>query len=177
MFILLGKSSGLIPLASNLGIGIWYSGLCGGWCCPSCWTAWREEDSWRDFFPTFLGLMGCPLQAGALKWFHQVTGLWAVFDSFSPQGRLQLGPEVSHCQFVQGGQIWCCLHQVGAAFPTAATLYGQLLPQQGGAIQFWVPPQSHETSSEIHHGPSWGGWLVAPPPLSVLVASPNSAHC
>jgi hypothetical protein len=35
-FSLLGRSSGLIPLASNPGIGTSYSGLCGERCCPSC---------------------------------------------------------------------------------------------------------------------------------------------
>jgi hypothetical protein len=39
-FSLLGKSSGLIPLVSNPGIGAWCAGLCGEGCCPPCWTAW-----------------------------------------------------------------------------------------------------------------------------------------
>jgi hypothetical protein len=39
MFNLLGKSTGLIPLTSILGIGAWYSGICGEKCFPSCQTA------------------------------------------------------------------------------------------------------------------------------------------
>jgi hypothetical protein len=48
-FSLLGKSSGLIPLVSNLAIGAWSSGLCGEGCCPFCQTAWGR-DNWRFFF-------------------------------------------------------------------------------------------------------------------------------
>jgi hypothetical protein len=39
-----------------------------------------------------------------------LIGLWAVFSSLCPQGRLQLGPEVTHCQFVQGDHICCCFY-------------------------------------------------------------------
>jgi hypothetical protein len=55
--------------------------------------------------------MGCPLQAGALKWSHQITGLGAVFVPFCAQDRIQLVLEVTHCQFMQSGQICCCFHQ------------------------------------------------------------------
>jgi hypothetical protein len=70
-FSLLDKSSGLIPLVSNPGIGAWYSGLCVGR------VLFLLLDRWKDFFffSTILGVMGCPLQAGALKWSHQVTSL------------------------------------------------------------------------------------------------------
>jgi hypothetical protein len=47
-----GKVSGLIPLASNPGIGSWYSGLCGEGCHPSCQTTWGG-DGWRVFFFSF----------------------------------------------------------------------------------------------------------------------------
>jgi hypothetical protein len=79
-FSLLGKSSGFISLVSNPSIGAWYSRLCGDRCCPSCWTAWGG-DNWRVFlffFSTFFGLMGCPLQAGALKWSHQACEQYLV---------------------------------------------------------------------------------------------------
>jgi hypothetical protein len=59
-FSVIGKSSGVIPLASNPGIGTWYSWLCGEGCCPSCRIAWGG-DGWRVFFflfPAILGLMG-----------------------------------------------------------------------------------------------------------------------
>jgi hypothetical protein len=44
------------------------------------------------------------------------AGDWLVSSvgSFCPQGWLQLGPEIIHCQFVQGGQICCCIHQAAA---------------------------------------------------------------
>jgi hypothetical protein len=48
-FNLMGNSPGLIHLASNPGIGAWYSGLCGERCCPSCWMACGGDD-WRVFF-------------------------------------------------------------------------------------------------------------------------------
>jgi hypothetical protein len=87
--------------------------------------------------------------------------------------------------------------------PTAATLFGQLLSQQGWAIQIWVLPQSQETSLEIHTIPFWevdlsphpysqplclpspllgaswaplGGWFVTPPQLSVFVTFPAFVH-
>jgi hypothetical protein len=73
-FSLLGKSSGLIPLVYNPGIGTWYSGLWGEGCCPSSQTA-CGGDNWRVFFLLSLVLWGHPLQAGALKWSYQMTGL------------------------------------------------------------------------------------------------------
>jgi hypothetical protein len=77
-FSLLGKSSGLSPLASNPDIGTWYSGLCGEGCCPSCKKAWwgdTAEEVFLFLFSTFLDFLGHPLQVGALKWSHQMTGL------------------------------------------------------------------------------------------------------
>jgi hypothetical protein len=64
----LSKCPGLICLASNPGIGAWYSVLCGERCCPSCQTAGVETArGFYSFFPLiFLGVMGCLLQAGAL---------------------------------------------------------------------------------------------------------------
>jgi hypothetical protein len=54
---LLGKHSGVIPLASNHGIGTWYSGLCEERCCPTCWTAWGGDGKRVCFFfSAFLGL-------------------------------------------------------------------------------------------------------------------------
>jgi hypothetical protein len=66
-FSLLSKRPGVIPLASNPGIGAWCSGLCGEEYFPSCQTA-RDVDSWRRFFSfsAFFGFMVCPLQVEAL---------------------------------------------------------------------------------------------------------------
>jgi nitrate reductase NapE component len=74
-FSLLCKSSGLIPLLSNPGIG-GYSIMVfvGKGAAPLV----RQIGGGRwleDFFPIFLGLMGCVLQVGALWWSHHVTGL------------------------------------------------------------------------------------------------------
>jgi hypothetical protein len=63
-FSLLGKSSGLIPLVSNPGIGAWYSGICGEGCCPSCQLGVETAGGFPP--PTFLDLMGHLLQVGAL---------------------------------------------------------------------------------------------------------------
>jgi hypothetical protein len=68
---LLGKHSGVIPLASNHGIGTWYSGLYGK-SAALLWDSlrWRQLEGFFYFFPTFLGLMDLPLQAGTLMWSH-----------------------------------------------------------------------------------------------------------
>jgi hypothetical protein len=49
-FSLVGKSSGVIPSATNPGICAWYFGLCGEGCYPSYWTAWSGDDWWVFFF-------------------------------------------------------------------------------------------------------------------------------
>jgi hypothetical protein len=66
-FSLLGKSFQVTPLVSNHDIGSFYPGFVGnGW-------KWLKE--FLKFFPTFLSLIGCPLQAGTLKCSHQVAGM------------------------------------------------------------------------------------------------------
>jgi hypothetical protein len=40
-----------------------------------------------------------------------------VLGFFCSQGRLQLRPEVTHCQFVQSDLICCCFHKAEAALP------------------------------------------------------------
>jgi hypothetical protein len=66
-----------------------------------------------------------------------MTGLLAVFGSFSSSGRFQWAFEATHYKFVQGGPICCCLLQEVAALSYYfAALSGQFLPQEGGAIQF-----------------------------------------
>jgi hypothetical protein len=54
-----------------------------------------------------------------------VISIW--FGSFCPQRRLQLGPAVTHYQFVQSGLI-CCFHQAAAALPYHLLLALPLLP-------------------------------------------------
>jgi hypothetical protein len=72
-----------------------------------------------------------------MNWSHQMAGLWAAFGIFCPQGRLQLWHLLTHYQFLQGGLI-CCFNQMAVALTTAVTVSDQHLPQQGGAILFWV---------------------------------------
>jgi hypothetical protein len=82
-----------------------------------------------------------------------VTGLWVVFCSFCLQSGLQLGPEVTHCQFMQFGQSCCCFCQAAAAFSYSCnSVWSNPLPAR---FSFENCPQSHETSSAIHHGPIW----------------------
>jgi hypothetical protein len=145
-------------LVSNPGTGAWHFGFYGEVCCPSCQTA-------VGFFPLFspalLGFMSHLLQAGALTQSHQVTGLCVVFGSFCPQSSLQLGPEVTHCQFVQGDQI-CVVFPGGSCI----ALHLQLClvsssPSMLGQFSFEYNPLSHETNSGIHHCSALGGWLFA----------------
>jgi hypothetical protein len=188
---------------SSPSTGAWNSELYGVGLCPTCWTAWGRDGqrvfSFPFFFsPTFLGLMGLLLQVGALMWSHQVTGLWAVFGSFCPQVRLLLGPQVTHCQFMQGIQS-CCFTRKQLCCPTAATVSGWLLPQPHGAIQFWVLPSvSWDQLREVwevclsphpHSQPlclaspllcassaPLGDCLVTPHLLSAFVTAPTFVH-
>jgi hypothetical protein len=51
-------------------------GFVGNGVAPLVGELGVQMDGWIFlFFPNFLGLMGHPLQVGALKWTHQVTGL------------------------------------------------------------------------------------------------------
>jgi hypothetical protein len=81
-----GKSSVLIPLAFNPGIGaydwrffdapaysqVWYSRLCGQGCCPLVGQLGGKLGE-GFFFLLSLDLLDL-LQVGALKWFHQMAG-------------------------------------------------------------------------------------------------------
>jgi hypothetical protein len=115
------ESSGLIPLVSNPSIGIsWYPCLfsrlvfCAMWgrVLPLLLDCFGGSQMGFSFFTAFLCLMYCLLEALALTLSHQMARLWALFGSFSPQGRMQLGSVIAHYWFVQGGQICCCFHQV-----------------------------------------------------------------
>jgi hypothetical protein len=48
--------------------------------------------------------------------------------------------------------------------PSTAVLFGQLLLQQGGAIQFWMLPSIPENSSRIHLLPHFGRLACRPTP-------------
>jgi hypothetical protein len=78
-------------------------------------------DGWRFFvclfvcFYTFHGLMGCPLQAGTLKWPHQIPGLWAVFWFFLSTGQVAIGTWSKSLPVCECGLLCCCFCQVTAA--------------------------------------------------------------
>jgi hypothetical protein len=168
----LGKSSGVIPLVFSPGIGACYSGFWGEGCCPLL----SDSSFFLFFFSTFLGLMGHLLQVGALIWSNQVTGLWVEFGSFCPQGRLQLGPEVTHCQFMQSVQS-CCFHHEAGELPYSNSVWLVPPPARRGNsalstdISPTGPAQWCSTSSAL------GGWLVALPLLSAFVPCITSAWC
>jgi hypothetical protein len=114
-FSLLGKSSGLIPLVSNPGIGAWYSGLCWGGCCPFLLDRLVWEDGW-SFFPCFPWSYGLSITSRSSEVVSSDD--WLVISNwFLQQGRLQLGPEVTHYRFVQGGLMCYCFHQAAAVLP------------------------------------------------------------
>jgi hypothetical protein len=123
---------------SNIGIGAWYPWICDEGLFPFTQTSW-SGDGWRYFFlscypwsygPSFISRNSEMVSPG--------TGLWAIFTSFCLEGRLQLGLKVTHCQFLQSGQSFWCLTRQKLHCYTATPLSGQLLPQQDGAIRFWV---------------------------------------
>jgi hypothetical protein len=60
--------------------------------------------------------------------------------------------------------------------PSAASLFGQLLPQQSGIVWFWMLLVAQEISSGIYYLPCFGRWLVALPLLSVFAAFPVFLH-
>jgi hypothetical protein len=53
-----------------------------------------------SFFPFFPWSYGLSIANRSSEVAYQVTGSLAVFGSFCLQGRLQLGPEVTHYQFM-----------------------------------------------------------------------------
>jgi hypothetical protein len=69
------------------------------------------------------------LKVEALKWFHQETGLWTVFGSFCPQGKLQLGSEVTRWQLMKSVQIYCCFCHVADVLLYSCK-YGWSVPPQ-----------------------------------------------
>jgi hypothetical protein len=84
---------------------------------------------------------------------------------------LQLWPEVTHCQFMQGVQS-CCFHQAAAALPYSYnSVWSAPLPVRWGNLVFGTVfspmrlAQGSTTSSTL------GCRLVASPMLSAFVAS------
>jgi hypothetical protein len=103
----------------------------------------------------------------ALMWSHQVTDLLVIFGPLSTGlvAIVRWGKSTSSCSVVRAvvftkWQLRC---------PSAATLFGQLLLQQGGAIRFEWCPLSHKISSGIYHLPHFGRLACDP---SLISASP-----
>jgi hypothetical protein len=131
--------------------------------------------NWGFFSPVFFSLMGHLLQTRALKWSHQMADLWAVVGSFCTQGRLQVGSVIVHYQFVWSGQICCCFARQQLSCPTAATLAGQLLPWQGGTIQFCAPPTVPQDYLSDLPCPCFGRLACNPTPALSACSHPTPA--
>jgi hypothetical protein len=80
--------------------------------------------------------LGIVVQAEALIWSHQVTGLGVVLGFFCPQGKLQLGAEVTPCHFMQGGRAADVFTSWQVYCPTTATLFSQLFSSKVGQFSF-----------------------------------------
>jgi hypothetical protein len=102
-------------------------------------------------------------------WYHQLTGLWVVFGPCVHKELWSKVRTASSCSVVRAivftrQQLHC---------PLAAGLFGQLLPQQGGEIQFWMLPSVPEISSGINHLPCLRRLACHPIPNLSLYVSPS----
>jgi hypothetical protein len=109
-----------------------------------------------------------------------LPGDWLVlvFGSFCPQGKLQLGAEVTHCQFVQGGQSCCCFHQVAAVLPFSCNSVWSASPSArwgNSVLNTALCPMRSALGCTTY--PAWGGGLVTSPPLSAFVPLLTFAGC
>jgi hypothetical protein len=100
-------------------------------------------------------------------------GDWLVSTIVStcPQSKLQLGAEITHCLFVQGGQNCCCFHQVAAALPYSCNSAWLLpLPALWGnsVLNTALCPTRPALGSTTC--PTLGSWLIASPLLSAFVS-------
>jgi hypothetical protein len=172
MFSLLSKSSELIPLVSSPGIGTWFSGLCGEQCCNLLRWRWMEVFS---FCMLSLGLcvIHCKQDpwSGLTRWLL-VSRVWFLLST----GKVAIGTwgnsqpvcsRWSDLVYSSGGscvalqlQLWLV-----SSFPNKVR-------------QFYLEcsPQSQDTSSVIHQGPVFRGWLIAPLLLSAFVTFPAFIH-
>jgi hypothetical protein len=141
------------------------------------------EVNWRDFFlfPALLIL----LQERALKWSHQMTGLWAIFASFYPQRRLQLGPVIlttNLCTMVRSVVVFtkqplrCCSFSfIWSAPPPAGggnsvlctALSPTRLAQQSATPMLWKVGLFLQPHSAFvpHPAPTEQGQILSPPLL------------
>jgi hypothetical protein len=86
---------------------------------------------------------------------------------------LQLGGEASLPVCAGWSELLLFFTRWKLHCPSAVPLFGQLLSQQGGAIQFEYCPLSHKVSSGIHHLPRFGRLAFWPTPALSLCASPD----
>jgi hypothetical protein len=81
------------------------------------------------FFPHFPWFYGLSIASGSpemvLPGDWVVSSIWLLLST----GQLKLGPEVTHCQFVQGGYI-CCFCQVPVILPSSCNSGLSALPQK-----------------------------------------------
>jgi hypothetical protein len=140
-------------------------GFLGKGAAPSCWTAWWGN-GWGLFCFVFCLFFCFPWSYGPCitRRNSEVVSSddWLVFGSFCPQGRLQMGPKVTHYSLRKvvpsvvftRQQLHC---------PTAATLSGQLLPPARwgcSVLSTALSPTRVAQQSPTSH--LWGGWLATP---------------
>jgi hypothetical protein len=86
-----------------------------------------------------------------------VSTIWFLLST-TLVGIVRWGMTASSCKMVKAvvftRKQLCC--------PSAAALFGQLLPQWGGAVQFWMLPSVPEIVSGIHHLHCFGRLAYCP---------------
>jgi hypothetical protein len=99
-----------------------------------------------------------------------VNSIWF----FCSLGRLQLGPEITHCQCVCK-VVWSVIvfTRQQLRCPTAAFSLVSSSPSKVQQFSFEYCPQSQETSSGVYYGHALGGWLATPPLFSDFVTCPT----
>jgi hypothetical protein len=90
----------------------------------------------KGFCPCFPWSYGPSIRSGSSEVVSSEGSIWFLLSI----GQVEVGPVVAHYQFVQGCLICSCFARWQLHCLTAATLAGQLLPQQSGEIQFCTPP-------------------------------------
>jgi hypothetical protein len=133
------------------------------------------ELAWGFSCLVFPWCYGLSVVGRSLKWSHQKASLWAIIGPFGPQGRLQLRSVVAHYQIIQRWSDMFLFSPHGSWVTPQQQLW--LVNSSHNKVrQFSVlsHPQFQEKSSEIHHVPALGGWLLWLPLLSEFGSLPLS---
>jgi hypothetical protein len=143
----------------------WYSGLCGDECCPPCQTAGVGETVKEFlFFPCFPWSYGpCDTSRSSevvLSDSWLVSSIWFLLST----GQVA----IRTC----GCSLPVCVRWSNLLFSPACSCVALPLqlclvsssPSKVGQLSFEYHPQSHETSSVIHHAPCFGRLACHPTP-------------